>query len=171
MAVENATVAVFILVGIVALDFHDFGDEAPAGAACEMHDDVERIADVGLYGAVREVHAALQDAAGKSREALPRGGGVNAGKTAGVSRVEKLQKIEGLATSNFPEDQTVRPVTKRALEEFPDGNAGQAVLRWPGFETDEIVLAHVNLGGVLNEEDAFVRGNEFSKDIEQRSFS
>src|SRR5882757_7561388 len=102
MAVENATVAVFILVGIVALDFHDFGD-ASAGAAFEMHDDVERIADVGLNGAVREVHAALQDAAGKSREALPRGGGVNGGKTAGVSGVEKLQKIEGLATSNFPE--------------------------------------------------------------------
>src|SRR5712671_2307649 len=87
MAVENATVAVFILVGIVALDFHDFGDEAPAGAAFEMHDDVERIADVGLNGAVREVHAALQDAAGESRETLPRGGGVNGGKTAGVSGV------------------------------------------------------------------------------------
>ena len=84
MAVENATVAVFILVGIVALDFHDFGDEASPGAAFEMHDDVERIADVGLNGAVREVHAALQDAAGKSREALPRGGGVNRRKTAGV---------------------------------------------------------------------------------------
>src|SRR5882757_6775205 len=82
MAVENARVAVFILVGIVALDFDDFGDEASAGAAFEMHDDVERIADVGLNGAVREVDAALQDAAGKSREALPRGGGVNGGKTA-----------------------------------------------------------------------------------------
>jgi len=103
MAVENATVAVFILVGIVALDFHDFGDEASPGAAFEMHDDVERIADVGLNGAVREVHAALQDAAGKSREALPRGGGVNRRKTAGVSGVEKLQEIEGLASSNFAE--------------------------------------------------------------------
>ena len=40
MAVENATVAVLISVGIVALDFHDFGDEAPAGAAFEVHDDV-----------------------------------------------------------------------------------------------------------------------------------
>ena len=171
MAVENATVAVFILVGIVTLDFHDFGDEALAGAACEMHDNVERIADVGLNGAVREVHAALQDAAGESREALPRGGGVNGRKTAGVSGVEKLQKIEGLASSNFPEDQTVRPVTERGLEKFPDGYAGQAALRWPGFETDEIVLAHVNLGGVLDEEDAFVGGNEFSKHVEQGSFS
>src|SRR5882757_4402009 len=103
MAVENATVAVFILVGIVALDFHDFGDESPAGAAFEMHDDVERIADVGLNGAVREVDAALQYAAGESREALPRGGGVNGGKAAGVSGVEKLQKIEGLGSPNFAE--------------------------------------------------------------------
>jgi len=71
MAVENANVAVFILVGIVAVDFHDFGDEAAARAAFEVHDDVERIADVGLDGAIGEVHTALQYAAGESREALP----------------------------------------------------------------------------------------------------
>jgi hypothetical protein len=103
MAIENASVAVFILVRIVALDFHDFGDEAPAGAAFEMHDDVERIADVGLDGAVGEVHAALQYAARESREALPRRRGMYGRKTAGVSGVEKLQEIEGLGSSNFAE--------------------------------------------------------------------
>jgi hypothetical protein len=36
-----------------------------------VHDDVERIADVGLDGAIGEVHTALQYAAGESREALP----------------------------------------------------------------------------------------------------
>jgi hypothetical protein len=110
MAVENRTVAVFILVRIVALDFHDFGDEAPAGAAFEMHYNVERIADVGLDGAVGEVHAALQYAAGESREALPCRRSMNGRKTAGVSGVKKLQEIEGLGSSNFAEDDTVRPV-------------------------------------------------------------
>jgi hypothetical protein len=96
---------------------------------------------------------------------------MNGRKTAGVSGVEKLQEIEGLGSSNFAEDDTVRPMTKGSLEEFPDGDAGQAILRLPGFETYEIVLAHVDFRCVLDEEDAFIRRNEFPKDIEQRSFS
>lgn len=103
MSVENAAIAVLISVGIVAVDFHDFGDEAPAGAAFQMHDNVERIADVGLDGAVRKVHAALQDAARESCESLPRRGGMHGRKTAGVSGIEKLQEIEGLTSSDFTE--------------------------------------------------------------------
>jgi hypothetical protein len=91
MAVENATVAILIFVGIVPLDFHDFGDEAPAGAAFQVLDDVERIADVALYGAVGQVHAALQGAARELGESLPRRGGMDGRETAGVSGVEKLQ--------------------------------------------------------------------------------
>src|SRR6266404_3715342 len=117
MAVENANVAVFILVGIVAVDFHDFGDEAAARAAFEVHDDVERIADVGLDGAVGQVHAALQDAAREPCESLPRRGGMDGRETAGVSGVEKLQEIEGLASADFTEDDAIRAVTKRGLEE------------------------------------------------------
>jgi len=33
------------------VNFHDFGDEAPTGAAFEMHYDVDGITDVGLDGA------------------------------------------------------------------------------------------------------------------------
>ena|SRR6266436_6789768 len=124
MAVENATVAVFILVGIVALDFHDFGDEAPAGAACEMHDNVERIADVGLNGAVREVHAALQDAAGESREALPRGGGVNGRKTAGVGGTKGPRSQENGTRRIKEPERTATGVTR--VREWRDGVPAKA---------------------------------------------
>ena len=49
--------------------------------------------------------------------------------------------------------------------------AWQAVLRLPRFETDKIVLAHVNLRGVLDEENTFIGGDEFPEDIEQWKFS
>jgi hypothetical protein len=42
VTVENEAVVVFIPVRIVAVDFSDFGDEAPARAAFEVHDDVDR---------------------------------------------------------------------------------------------------------------------------------
>jgi hypothetical protein len=48
VTVENKAVVVFVLVGIVAVDFHDFGYEAPAGAAFQVDDDVYGIADIGF---------------------------------------------------------------------------------------------------------------------------
>ena len=71
MTVENEAVVEFISVGIVAVDFHDFGDEAPAGAAFQVHDDVYGVTDVGLDRAIRQIHAALQYAARESSKALP----------------------------------------------------------------------------------------------------
>jgi hypothetical protein len=70
VTVENEAVVVFIPVGIVAVDFHDFGDETPAWATFEVHDDVHGVADIRFNGAVGQVHAALQNAAGESGQAL-----------------------------------------------------------------------------------------------------
>jgi len=58
VTVENKAVIVFIPVGIVAVDFHDFGNKAPAGAAFQVDDDVYGITDVGLdrVGAIYRTH-------------------------------------------------------------------------------------------------------------------
>ena len=53
VTVENEAVVVFIAIGIVAVDFHDFGNEAPARPAFEVHDDIYGITDIRLDGAVR----------------------------------------------------------------------------------------------------------------------
>jgi hypothetical protein len=34
-----------------------------------------------------------------------------------------------------------------------------------GFKANKVVLVHLNFGGVFDEENSFVRGNEFPKDI------
>jgi hypothetical protein len=70
VTVENEGVVVFIPFGIVAVDFHDFGNEAPSRAAFQVHDDVYGVADVGLDRAIRQIHAALQYATRESSKAL-----------------------------------------------------------------------------------------------------
>lgn len=45
MTVRNGTVVVFVSIGIVAADFHDFGNEAPARPSFEVHKDVYGITD------------------------------------------------------------------------------------------------------------------------------
>ena len=50
-------------VRVIAVDFEDFGDESAARPSFDMDHDVERVTDVRLDGAVRQFHAALQDAA------------------------------------------------------------------------------------------------------------
>jgi hypothetical protein len=52
VTVENEAVDVFIPVGIVTVDFHDFGYEPPAGATFQVHDDVYGVTDVCLDGTV-----------------------------------------------------------------------------------------------------------------------
>src|ERR1700693_988437 len=87
-----------------------------------------------------------------------------------MSCVEELQEIEGLSSTYFAKDDSVRPVAKGGFEEVPDGDGGQAVLRLPHFEADQVVLVHVNFRRVFDEEDTFIGRDELPEDIEHRSF-
>jgi hypothetical protein len=84
--------------------------------------------------------------------------------------VEELQEIEGLSSTYFAEDDSVRPVAKGGFEEVPDGDGGQTVLRLPCFEADQVVLGQVNFRRVFDEEDTFIRRDELPEGIEHRSF-
>ena len=75
--------------------------------------------------------------------------------------VEKLQEIERLASPDFAQDQPVGPVPKRSFEEITNGDGRQSVLCLPRFETDNVVLIHVNFRSVLYEQNSFIAGNEF----------
>src|ERR1700733_2047707 len=167
VTIKDKAVAVLIPVRIVAVNFHDFGDETPTRPPLKMHDDIYGVSHVGLDGAVGQIDAALQNAIREAGEALFCGSSVQGRKTPGMSGVEKLQKIEGLTSANFAQDQSIRPMTKRGFEQIPNGDGGHAVLRLPGLKSDEIVLAHVNFGGVLDEEDSFICRDKFPEHIEQ----
>src|SRR5271165_2942900 len=85
--------------------------------------------------------------------------------------VEELQQIECLTAAYLTEDDPVGTVAKGCFQEVTDAHGRQPVLRLPGFKADKVVLVHLNFGGVLDEENSFVGGNEFPKNIQERCFS
>lgn len=70
MAVKYETVVVFISVGIIAVDFDDFGDETPTGTAFEVHNDVYGVADIGFDRAKAKVRPATTIATSERPRAI-----------------------------------------------------------------------------------------------------
>ena len=54
------------------------------------------------------------------------------------------------------------------LQKIPDRHCRQAVLRLPGLEPNQILVSHLNLGGVLDQQNSFVLRDELSNDIQER---
>src|SRR5216683_7414922 len=88
LLLKNNAAVEEISVGVVAIDFEHFGDETASRPALHLDDHIERIADVGFNGAVRQLDAALQDTACKTSEALPCGVCVNRRQRPGMARVQ-----------------------------------------------------------------------------------
>ena len=57
---------------------------------------------------------------------------------ASVARVQKLEQVERLTSSNFSEQNTIGPMSQRGFEKVTNGNGGYAVLFPAGFEANEI---------------------------------
>ena len=70
--------------------------------------------------------------------------------------VQELQEIEGLASANFSEHDTVGPMAKGSLQEIANRDCRKAVLFPASFEPDEVFLAELNLGRVFDDENPLV---------------
>ena len=68
-----------------------------------MHDYIYGISDICFNRAVRQVHSTLQHTTGEAGQGLLCRSGMYCRETPGVTRVKKLEKIEGLASADFPE--------------------------------------------------------------------
>ena len=55
----NRTEVEQVRIGIVAVDFKDFGNETAAGTALDLNYYVQRVADICFDGGVRKLYAAL----------------------------------------------------------------------------------------------------------------
>src|SRR5260370_27317902 len=87
-----------------------------------------------------------------------------------MPRVEELQEVESLTAAYLTEDDPVWAMAEGCFQEVTDAHSRQAVLWLPGFKANKIVLVHLNFGGVFDEENSLVRGNEFAKGIQERCF-
>src|ERR1700683_2808966 len=62
-------------------------------------------------------------------------------------------------------------MAQRSFEQVANRHRRCGVLLAPGFETHEVFMGQLNLGGVLYEEDSFVGRNEFPKRCQQRGLA
>src|SRR3989442_649062 len=104
-------------IGVVVVDFEHFGDKPAARPTLDLDDDIKRIRNVGLDGAVRNLDATLQNAARKARKPLFRGAGVNGRNGSRVAGVQKLKEIERFPGANLAEQNTIRAVAHSGFQE------------------------------------------------------
>jgi hypothetical protein len=140
-----------VCIGVIAVDFQNFGDESPARPPFDLHDNIKRISNVRPNGAVRKLDAALQDAARESGDSLFCRARMDCGQGSGMAGIEKLQQIERFTAPDFPKQQPIRPVAERGFEKITDGNGGRTALFTSRFKSDKVFMAQLNLGRVLDE--------------------
>src|SRR5713101_6822286 len=58
-------------------------------------------------------------------------------------------------------------MAKGCFQKIPDCYRRQPVLRLPGLESNQVLVSHLNLGGVLDQQNSFVLRDEFSDDVQQ----
>ena len=88
-----------------------------------------------------------------------------------MTDVQRLQEIKRLASPNLSYDDAIGPVTESGLEEIPNGDSRRRVLCPAGLETDQVALANVDLGRILDDHDALLIRDEVTEDVEQGGFA
>src|SRR5260370_40625179 len=85
---------------IITSDGIDLAYHAPAGLSLDVHEKVQCLRDIAADGPVRKLNPGLNNAGGKPRDGLPGRVGVQRGERPGVSRIERLEQIEGFAATH-----------------------------------------------------------------------
>ena len=164
---KESSEVVTVEFGFVPGNLDNLGDESSSRSAFEMNQKIEGVCDVALDRPVRQFDTALQNATGEAVECLGSGVGVDCRNCAGMSGIQQLQQVKGFGSPNLAQQDSVGTMAKARLEQFADGHGGKAVLLTPGFKADQVRCSNLNLRGVLDDENAFVFGNEACEDVEK----
>ena len=135
-----------------------------AGAVLEaglLHDQVDGAGDLLADGADRQVDAGHQDHGLQPREAVARGVGVDGGDRAVVAGVHRLQHVERGAVADLADDDAVGPHAQGVAHQVADGDLARALdVGRAGLEPQHVLLVQLELGGVLDGDDALVVRDE-----------
>jgi len=89
-----------------------------------------------------------------------------------VTGVHGLEHREGLATTRLTDDDPLGTHTEGVPDEVHDRDRALAFdVGRARFETDHVVLHELQLGSVLDRDDALVLGDEAGEDVEERRLS
>src|ERR1035437_39487 len=93
--------------------------------------------------------------------------GVERGQRTVVTGVHRLEHVERLTTATLSDDNPIGPHAQRVDHQFADRHTAAALdVGRPGLERHHVLLAELELGGVLDGDDALVLGDEAGEDVE-----
>ena len=93
--------------------------------------------------------------------------GVDRGHRAVVAGVHRLQHVERLAGANLADDDPVGPHAQRVLDQVALGDLALALdVRRAGFQPDDVLLLELELGRILDRDDALAVVDEGRHGVE-----
>ena len=94
-----------------------------------------------------------------TRDSASRGGvGVDRGHRPVVAGVHRLEHVERLAGADLADDDPVGPHAQRVLDQVALGDLALALdVRRPGLEPRDMLLLQLELGRILDRDDALAR--------------
>src|SRR5439155_10088720 len=113
---------------VVSRDPDDLDDDPAVPAPLQVNEKPDRLGDCHANGRVGQLDPALQHAAREPPQGAPGRVGVDRRERAGMTRVERLQEVERLASPDLPQDDAVGPVPQGRPDQVPDRDGRQAGL-------------------------------------------
>jgi hypothetical protein len=149
-------------VALHAGDLGDVGD--PAGAVPQarlVHDELDAGGDLLADGPHRQVDAGHQHHGLEPGEGVARRVRVHGRDGPVVAGVHRLEHVERLAAADLTDDDAVGPHAQRVADEVADRDLAPALdVRRAVLEADDVGLLELELGRVLDRDDALVAGDE-----------
>src|SRR6185312_7665118 len=149
-------------VAFHALDLGDVDDlPGPVLEAALLDDEVDRRGDLLADRPQGQVDAGHQHHRLEAREHVARRVGVARRHRTVVAGVHGLEHVQGLAGTALPDDDPVRPHAQGVADELADRDRALPLdVGGAGLERDDVLLAELQLGGVLDRDDALVVRDE-----------
>ena len=146
------------------------GDPPHAVAhARDLDDHVEGRRDLGAHGLGRQVDARQADHVLQPGQGLAGPVGVDRAERAVVARVHGLQHVDGLAAAHLAQDDPVGAHAQGVLHQVAHGDVALAFqVGRPRFQPHHVGLLELQLGGVLDGDDALVVVDHLRHGVQER---
>ena len=159
---------------IVPAHFDHARDATVALRPGDVDDEMNGQRDGFADAAMRKPDVGGQDAVRQARQRLLGGVRVNRAEAAEMAGVERLQQVERLGAAHLADEDAIGSVSKRRAQQVGDGDRRQRRflserhLRATRLEPQQVRLVEMNLGRLLDDDDAVAVRNVRRQRIEQR---
>src|SRR5450759_493899 len=160
----------------VLLHADDLGDRGHLARAIaqpvQLDDEVDAAAHLLANGPYGKVDAGHQNEGLEPGECVARGVGVQGRHRAVVAGVHGLKHVKRLAATALPDDDALRAHAQGVDDQPLDGDFALSVdVPWPGLEPADMLLVQLQLGRVLDRDDAVFHRDEAGQHVQERGLA